>query len=211
MGREPLTRRRVLDAALALIDREGIEGLTMRRLGRELGIEAMSLYNHVRDKEDLLDGLVGLLASEVALPEPDVGDWIERIAELVRRYRRLAHVHPHAFPLIALRPLNTPDALRPIEWTFAVAREAGIDPDATLLMFRVLASYANGYVLNELQSAFTLDDAPGRLTPDRLPPEEFPHLARLGPVVTRRSRDEEFEHGLRLIVTALSAVTEQAG
>lgn len=208
MRREPLTRGKVLEAALALVDREGIEALTMRRLGRAVGVEAMSLYNHVRDKEDLLDGLVGLLASEVALPEPEVGDWAERIAELVRRYRRLAHAHPHAFPLIALRPLNTPEALRPIEWAFAVAHEAGIGPEATLLMFRVLASYANGYVLNELQAAFTLDEGPGRLTPERLPAEEFPHLAALGPVVARRSRDEEFEHGLTLIVAALRAGTE---
>ncbi len=175
----------------------------MRRLGRALGVEAMSLYNHVRDKEDLLDGVVGLLASEVELPPAELGDWSERIAELVRRYRRLAHRHPHTFPLIALRPLNTPEALRPIEWCFAVTSEAGVDPEATLLLFRVLASYANGYVLNELQEGFTLDDKPGRLTPEHLSPEEFPHLVRLGAAVVRRSRDEEFELGLRLIMAAL--------
>lgn len=75
-------------------------------------------------------------------------------------------------------------------------------------MFRVLASYANGYVLNELQSAFSLDDGPGRLTPDQLPSDEFPHLARLGPIVSGRSRDDEFEVGLRLILAALRTAPE---
>ena len=203
-----MTRRAVLEAALALIDREGSDALTMRRLGRELGIEAMSLYNHVRDKEDLLDGVVGLLASEVETPGPEVGDWAERIAELVRRYRRLAHAHPQAFPLIALRPLKTPEALRPIEWAFGVASEAGISPDATLLMFRVLASYANGYVLNELQDAFSLERGAEALSPDPLLAEEFPHLARVVPVVSGRDRTEEFELGLGLIMGALRAAAQ---
>ncbi len=131
----------------------------------------MSLYNHVRGKEDLLDEVVGLLASEVALPGEEAGDWGDRIAELVRRYRAMGWRHPNAFPLIALRPLRTPEALRPYEDALELVSSA-IGADAARTMARVLASYANGFVLNELAGAFTL---PGDL-------------------------DADFEHGVRVIV-----------
>ena len=169
--RASLTRSTVVAGALALIDREGLGALTMRRLGRELGVEAMSLYNHVRDKEDLLDAIVGLLASEVSLPGEEAGSWADRMAELMRRYRGMGRRHPNALPLIALRPLRTPEALEPYLEALELA-SAAIGPYAARTMARVLASYANGFVLNEVAAAFTL---PGDL-------------------------DADFEHGVRVIV-----------
>ena len=178
----------------------------MRRLGRELGIEAMSLYNHVRDKEDLLDGVVELLASEVEFPGEEHGDWAARIAELVRRYRRLARAHPNAFPLIAVRPLRTPEAQRPVREAAELAVAAGLTPDDAGLLVRVLASYASGYALNELAGGFEgpsgdtlmsagLDDDFDRgleLIIDgfrhRLPPARHPRVAATPPSPNRRTR-----------------------
>ena len=151
----------------------------MRRLGRELGIEAMSLYNHVRDKEDLLDGIVELLSLEVELPGEEHGDWAERVGELVRRYRRLSQLHPNAFPLIALRPLRTVEARRPIEQALAVMVDAGFTPQEARHIARVLSSYANGFALNELSGGF-----------------EWPTEATGPP----QDLDAEFEEGLRVIV-----------
>ena len=167
----PITRGAVLATALALVDREGMAALTMRRLGRELGIEAMSLYNHVRDKEDLLDGVVGLLASEVDFPSEEHGDWGGRVAELVRRYRRLSRLHPNAFPLIALRPLRTAEARRPVEEALQLMVTAGFAPEEARHIARVLASYANGFALNELSGGF--DWPAGETGPPQDPDAEF--------------------------------------
>ena len=177
--RAQITREAVLAAALALVDREGLAALTMRRLGRELGIEAMSLYNHVRDKEDLLDGVVGLLSSEVEFPGEEHGDWAGRVAELIRRYRRLARLHPNAFPLIALRPLRTAEARRPVERALELAVTAGFTSEEARRLARVLASYANGFALNELSGGF---DWP---TDETEPPENL---------------EEEFDDGLSVII-----------
>lgn len=151
----------------------------MRRLARELGIEAMSLYNHVRDKEDLLDGVVELLSLEVEFPDEKHGDWADRVGELVRRYRRLSEVHPNAFPLIALRPLRTAEARRPIEQALAVMVDAGFTPRDARHLARVLSSYANGFALNELSGGFEWP------TEQTAPPQDL---------------EAEFEEGLRVIL-----------
>ena len=114
-ARRPLTRARILTAALRLVDREGLEALSMRRLGQALGVEAMSLYNHVPNKAAVLDGLVELLLGELEIPGPEAGDWWERIRRIAHSYRRSAHAHPHAFPLAVTRPYNTPATLRQLE------------------------------------------------------------------------------------------------
>src|ERR671933_1997998 len=93
-GRRPLNRRRVLEAAVRFADREGLESLTMRRLGAELGVEAMSLYNHVPNKSALLDGMVEVLLNELEVPPEKLG-WEERIREGYGAFRRLAHEHPN--------------------------------------------------------------------------------------------------------------------
>ena len=192
----------MLAAALRLIDREGLQALTMRRLGRELGVEAMSLYNHVRGKEDLLDGVVELLAREVEIPS--VGSWDDRLREVVRGYRGLARLHPNAFPLIALRPLNTRGSLEPIEATLTIACSAGFDVEASMLAVRVLASYASGYALSEL-NGFGLEGEAGALDAQALPADSFPLLRALAPQLRSQNHDVEFERGLELIMTALRA------
>src|SRR5215207_11014014 len=103
VGRQPLSRRRVLEEAVRFADREGLEALTMRKLGAELGVEAMSLYNHVPNKGALLDGMVEVLLGALEVPARN-RDWEEHTREGYRAFRRLAHEHPNVFPLLVNRP-----------------------------------------------------------------------------------------------------------
>ena len=211
---EPLNRERILRAALELIEREGLERLSMRKLGAALGVEAMALYHHIPSKEALLDGVVELLAGEVEIPGEEVGGWADRIGEVTRRYRRLAHVYPNAFPLIALRPLNTPGALRPIEAALEIVRSAGVDGKTAVRIFHVLASYASGYALSELVGFGLESERPARserLTPEKLPLEEFPRIREVAPHFAEIDHDGEFEFGLDLILSALVARVDTKG
>src|SRR5215218_3500871 len=108
--RRPLSRRRILEAAVRFVDREGLEALSMR----ELGVEAMSLYNHVPNKSALLDGMVEVLLGELEIPPEDEG-WERRIREAYRAFRRLAHEHPNVFPLLVVRPPDTMDGIWLVE------------------------------------------------------------------------------------------------
>src|ERR671914_3064048 len=98
--REPLSRERIIRASLRLMDEEGLDAVTMRRLGRELGVEAMSLYNHVRDKDDVLAGIVEMVMSEFD-PPASRGDWHEDAKNAAREWRRMLSLHPHVMTLMA--------------------------------------------------------------------------------------------------------------
>jgi AcrR family transcriptional regulator len=139
--RRPLSRRRILEAAVRFVDREGLEALSMRKLGSELGVEAMSLYNHIPNKSALLDGMVEVLLGELEVPPEDEG-WERRVREAYRAFRRLAHEHPNCFPLLLVRLPDTMDRIWLGEEFFKTLREAGFDPGTALYAFRALSSYA---------------------------------------------------------------------
>src|SRR3712207_196487 len=130
-GRRRLSRRRVLEEAVRFADREGLEALTMRRLGAELGVEAMSLYNHVPNKSALLDGMVEVLLGELKIPSEN-GDWEERTREGYRAFRRLAHEHPNVFPLLVERPPETLDGAWLVEEFLQTLRDAGFGAEEAL-------------------------------------------------------------------------------
>jgi AcrR family transcriptional regulator len=205
--RDRLSRRRVLEAALRIVDSEGLTALTMRRLGRELGVEAMSLYRHVPNKDALLDGIVELIVLEIEVPADVDGDWKEAARQIVRSYRRAAHSHPNAFPLVTMRPLNTPEGLRRLDATFEILRRAGLDEPTAIVAFRTLASYTRGFALEEVTGRAIGAEPLGsdRLDPRALPADEFPRLAELAPRLVAADRDAEFERGVDLILTGLEA------
>src|SRR5581483_3835282 len=124
-AREPLTSGRIIDAALRIIDEEGLRALTMRRLGQELGVEAMSLYHHLPGKGAVLSGVAESLLSELRLDDADSGSWQDRLRRLARAYRGVAHAHPNAFPLIVMREHRTPQVARLHELTARICRDAG--------------------------------------------------------------------------------------
>jgi AcrR family transcriptional regulator len=210
--RERLNRQRVLEAALAIVDAEGLAALTMRRLGGELGVEAMSLYRHVPSKEALLDGIVELIVLEIDVPADDGGDWAEAWRGVGRSYRRAALAHPNAFPLVTMRPLRTPEALRRIDAAYDLLRRAGLDEQTAIVAFRTLASYTRGFALEEVTGRALgahADSAENRLDPREPPADEFPRISELAPRLVAADHGAVFERGLDLILTGLQAELER--
>ena len=199
--RQPLSRRRILETAVWFVDREGLEALSMRKLGSELRVEAMSLYNHVPNKDALLDGMVEVLLGELEVPPEDEG-WERRLREAYRAFRRLAHEHPNVFPLLIARPPDTMDGVWLVEEFLGTLRGAGFDPETALYAFRALSSYASGYAMAEIRG-FAMEPAGTRLGALALPPDDFPRIHELGARLQRVDHDAEFEFGLDVILAGL--------
>lgn len=199
--RKPLSRQRILEAAIGYVDREGLEALSMRKLGAELGVEAMSLYNHVPNKDALLDGMVEVLLSRLGIP-PENEDWELRVREAYREFRRLAHDHPNVFPLLIVRPPDTMDGVWLVEEFVKTLRGAGFDAETALHAFRALSSYVTGYAMAEIRG-FAMEPARTRPGAAALPVEKFPNIAALKPHLAAIDHDAEFEFGLDLILAGL--------
>jgi AcrR family transcriptional regulator len=199
--RRPLSRRRILEAAVRFVDREGLEALSMRKLGSELGVEAMSLYNHVPNKGALLDGMVEVLLGELNIPPEEEG-WERRVREAYRAFRRLAHEHPNVFPLLVVRPPDTMDGIWLVEEFLKTLRGAGFAPETSLHAFRTLSSYASGYAMAEIRG-FAMEPAGARAGAATLSPEDFPNIHELDASLRHVDHDAEFEFGLDLILSGL--------
>jgi len=119
--RAPLTKERVLRAAVDLADRDGIDALSMRKLGQELGVEAMALYRHVRNKDDILDGAIDVVVGEIDIPRP-TGDWQRSMRTLALAARQVMLRHPWAPPVIVERPEIGPSTLRHINAVMEILR-----------------------------------------------------------------------------------------
>ena len=196
-----LDRETVLDTALRLIDEVGLDGLSLRRLAKELGVQAPALYWHFASKQDLLDHLAAA-ANERAergsggRPEPGQS-WDDWLAEGMRVRRRAMLAHRDGARLSAgNRP--TPETWPRIERTLSVLVEAGFDPQDAIRAIVVLGHYVSGFVLDEQGDPEREDDAP----PD-LDPGEFPNLAAGGAVVL--DRDTLFEYGLQRMLDGMRA------
>ncbi len=211
--REPLTRERIVETALRLMDEEGLEAVTMRRVGRELGVEAMSLYNHVADKEDILHGVVEAVMAEFAFPEAD-DDWREAARRAARAWRAVLKAHPNVMTLMShqRKPMTSVVALRPTEHALEILGRAGLSEAETVQAFRAFGGYVQGFVLAEIAQMFGGDD-PG-LDPDEvarsLPMDELPTLARHLDHLFRCDQDAEFEYGLDLMIRGLEAKAADA-
>jgi AcrR family transcriptional regulator len=152
--RGTLTRQRILEAAVRLVDAEGLSALSMRRLGRELGVEGMSLYRHLPSKDALLDGLVEIMLAEIDL-QPAAGDWRARLRAVMRETRRVGLLHPEIFMLFATRSL--PPAVTQGRGAADIDTfvAAGFDQPTAQAGLRTLVRYVVGYVLAETLHAFS--------------------------------------------------------
>jgi AcrR family transcriptional regulator len=141
--RIPLTRERVLRAAIALADEGGVEGLSMRRLADELGVKAMSLYNHIANKEDLLEGILDTALAEIAVPRPDA-DWRTQIREIAVSAHETMLKHSWAADL-AVRAKPGPGRLRYGDSLLGCLRNAGFSKELTFHAYHIVESYIQGY------------------------------------------------------------------
>ena len=151
--RIPLTRERVLRAAIALCDEGGIESLSMRKLGQQLGVEAMSLYNHVANKDDILDGIVDVVVNEIDVP-PIGDDWKAALRQRANSARAVLSRHPWATGLIESRTNPGPATLRYYDSVIGSLREAGFSIEMAAHAFSALDSYIYGFALQEVSLPF---------------------------------------------------------
>jgi AcrR family transcriptional regulator len=211
--RTGLSRADVLSAALALVDADGVEALSMRRLGAALGRDPMRLYRHASSKDDLLDGVVEFALSELPVPAlPESGDCEEALRHTAHAFRALALAHPHVVPLMVTRPLATPLAmrplgtLRPLEALLDLFIEAGFDGCRALHAYRLYIGFLYGHVLNELQERVQDPDESDdllRLGLHRLPAGEFPRLRALAGELAAYDGERELDEGLDIILAGL--------
>ena len=209
----PLSRALVLRAALDIVDRDGVDGLSMRRLGGALGRDPMSLYRYAPNKAALLDGVAELVLEQLAVDTADA-DWESQLRTVAHAYRDLALAHPKVVPLLVTRPLATPLALRPagtlrpLEDVLQLLTRAGFTAVDALHVYRALFGFLQGHVLDELQE---LVDNPEetddllRLGLHRLPLKEFPLLRSLAPELARYDGAAELERGLDILLAGLRA------
>lgn len=211
-SRAPLSREQVLRAAVDLSDEGGLETLSMRELGRRLGVEAMSLYNHVANKDDLLDGMVDLVVGEIELPGLEA-DWRQsmrlRAVSALKAFRR----HPWATALIDSRLGGGPGRLRYFESVIRVLRRAGFTTEIAARAFSLIDSYIYGFCRQSLNIA-SADSGDAHVADAflrALPANEYPYLAEMAAMqATKAGYDEEsdFEFGLSLILNGLQGVLD---
>jgi AcrR family transcriptional regulator len=181
MAREPripLSRDRILDAAVELADAAGVEALTMRRLGEELGFEAMSLYRHVASKDDLLDGMLDVVLAEWRLPEGG-GAWADEVKASAGSVHDALRRHPWAARLLTTGARFRPARVHYMNSLLGRLREAGFDPDSTYHVYHVLDGYIFGFSLWEIAYTTIADDARGRaaMVMASIPWNEYADLA----------------------------------
>jgi AcrR family transcriptional regulator len=209
--RPPWTRQRVLRAAIDLADQDGIESLSMRKLSQQLGGAPMSLYNHIANKDDLLDGMIDALFSEVDLPDQEQG-WKSAMRERAISMRAAMLRHPWAVGLMESRRTPGPATLRHHDAVIGCLLDAGFSIQLTAHAFAALDSYIYGFALQERSLAFGSPEETSELAKAFLlqfPTKEYPRLAQLTlEHVLQPGYDygNEYDFGLDLILDGLEAL-----
>jgi AcrR family transcriptional regulator len=213
--RPTLTRERVLRAAIGLADRDGIELLSMRNLGAKLGIEAMSLYNHVRNKEDMLDGMVDVVFSEIDLP-PGGADWRTAMRRRAISLHQVLLRHPWANGLMESRANPGSATLRHHDAVLGSLRRAGFSVEMAAHAYSILDGYIYGFTLTELTLPFRKPGEVAEVAGNILEgfrKGDYPHLAEMA--LDRAMKPgykygDEFEYGLDLILDGIQRAQNSA-
>jgi AcrR family transcriptional regulator len=211
---KPLTRERVLQAALALVDREGLDALSMRRLAKQLGVEAMSLYNHVQNKADVVAGVLDLVAAEVDSPSAGL-DWRTELRERALATYEMFVRRPWAARVWMSTARLNPDHFAHADALLRLLREAGLPPDAVYRAYHVLEGYTLGYAMQRLELPYDepqIKELAGRII-DEFPAERYPDLAahmrrHLEP---HDAETGSFEFGLDLLLDGLERLSTAGG
>ena len=209
--RVPLSRERVLAAALALADEGGVEAVSMRRLGQVLGVEAMSLYKHVADKEAILDGIADLVMDEVEVPSPDL-DWRTSVRRSAISAHEAIRRHPWAGLVMESRLNPGPARLRYLEAVVGVLRGAGFDTPTVARAFMALDSHTYGFTMQELAMPFDAAGAPGvaEELATRVFRDVYPNLAAMAELAMSGAQMLDFEFGLDLLLDGLERLRPSA-
>jgi AcrR family transcriptional regulator len=190
-----LTREQVLAEALALLDADGVRAFSLRKLAARLDVDPMTIYWHVKGKEEILDGVVALVFADVVLP--DRGAWWQRVAEAVRAHREVLHAHPAVLDLLLSRPVRSAAAWSGGEQLLTLL-EPRLGSDEAARWLRILASFVKGFLLTERRELGLVSEPPmtEALAHDR------PRVAEAMAHLAERSQ-ADFEAGLAVLVGAL--------
>ena len=206
--RNTLSRDRIVEAALELLDEQGFDAVTMPSLAKRLGVGTMSLYRHVDDKDDLIDAVAVRVLSGVAVPNGDADDWKGRVVGYLRALRAATLAHPALSRILAERGLTVGPVFDQLEGVHAVLRAAGFSDVGAVRAFYALLTYVFGFVVWELPrvhlqpaAAYT---AAWNDALDRLDRSDYPNLHALRRQLTTTASSEQFEYGLAHLVGALN-------
>jgi AcrR family transcriptional regulator len=205
-----VNRERALRRALALADGEGIEAVTMRRLAREMGVEAASLYHHVRGKDEILDGLVDIVSAEIELPAP-TGDWRTVISQRALNTRKVLRQHPWAVSLMASRSTPGPATLGLLEAGIRALRQGGFSVVMAAHAISAVDSFVHGFVLQEVNLPFRDDSELAAMTSavmEQFPASDYPHLFEMTiehVLQPGYAYGNEFTVGLEVVLEGLTA------
>lgn len=203
--RVPLSRERIADTALRFIDEHGLDALSMRKLGAELGVEAMSLYNHVANKDDLLDSVANALYARVLVAYGDPsGDWRTKARQMAASYVEVASAHPEAFPLLLNRPPGTPAGLEFLDRVVAIFDDVTDDLRVAALAFSVVANWVIGTLVQQLGVGDEAGHEPAVEGFERVAAFRRAMLVEIG-------GRERFEEGLEAVLDGIGARYFPAG
>ena len=208
--RLPLSRDRILVAALELADQGGIESLTMRKLGQTLGFEAMSLYNHVANKDDVIDGLLDLVLDESEPPSP-TGDWDGAVRSSAVSVHAALRRHPWASAVLMAPGRLRPARLHYMDSLLGRLREAGFSAETTYHAYHVLDGHIFGFSLWEASHSYSDEDAAEMMASfeQTITPDEYPYLREHGEQHFAEGPHHDvsaFEFGLDLILDGLRKI-----
>jgi AcrR family transcriptional regulator len=217
--RVPITRESIIEASFRVLDRDGMAGLSMRRVGEELGVGAASLYWHVHNKDELLQLLFEKVTGEVDLPPPDPAHWVEQTKDLARRMRHVMSRH-RDIALISLgRIPSAPSIARLAEWQFELLQPVGMPDQVIAYVGDLLGLYVGAYAFEEtlgLASPTGEDLPPEQIVAMirdyllSLPIDRFPHTVAAVDMLMGGPPEARFEFGLDVIVRGLATFTEDA-
>ncbi|MEK0178769.1 MAG: TetR family transcriptional regulator [Oscillatoriales cyanobacterium] len=202
----PLSRERVLRAAIRMADEGGIESLSMRKLAQELGVQAMSLYNHVANKDDILDGIVDIVGSEIEVPNLGI-DWKTAMRRRAISAHEVLVRHPWATMAIMSRVNVGPAMLRYVDATLGCLCEAGFSLEMADRVWNAIDSHIYGFTLQELNFPFEATEysEAAKTGLSLIPADKYPYLNRLTHYVIegRYNGIHDFEFGLELLLNSL--------
>ncbi len=214
--RQPLSRNQIVAAAIRLIDADGFDAFSMRRLGHELGSGATSVYWHVKGKDQLIDLVLDQIVTEIQLDDDPDRSWRERAGHLAREFRAVLKRHRNLTPLFGARIGVGPNTLRGMEHLLAVLRAGGFEGDRLTLAFSAILSYALGSAVMDTRE-ITGPGSEGKCAPEQwamytemlasLPTDVYPNLVRL---ITESSPavlddDVQFDYGLQRMFDGMEA------
>lgn len=201
----PLNRSAIVDTAIELIEREGADAVSMRRLAAELEVGVMSLYNHLPSKAALLDGVAERVLSRIEFRDDPGAPWSDRVRMQAHAFRQLARDYPRSTMVVVSRQLNSAAGLLPVERALATLRSAGLDGPDAVRMLRIFIAYVVGSLLREV--GVTPAFAPVRDAPEgvaELDPGLFPQVVELAPLFDSGDHAAEFAFGVELLIQAIA-------